>query len=177
MLYIVLQVFLTGGVLGVLRAPAGGWTTRGLLHGSGFYFGRLLRLALVSLAVLWILFRLYSPFAGWADERAREAVSERTAMAWTMGRHALLLLAILFVNMVNGYAKAMIVLEERSSALLAWISALSFCVRHVARVAAHYAAIAVAAALLLAVARDPVVAGWRHSSPSSASSSKASPRT
>jgi hypothetical protein len=150
-LYLLVQIFLAGGVLGVLRAPAGGWTARGLLHGSGFYFGRLLRLALVSLAVLWILFRLYSPLAGWADVRAREAVSERTAMAWTLGRHALLLLAVLFVNMVNGYAKAAIVLEERSSALLAWISSLAFCLRHLARVAAQYAVWAVAAMLLLVI--------------------------
>jgi len=147
------QVFLSGGVLGVLRAPGGGWRMRGLLHGSGFYFGRLLRLALVSLAVLWILFRLYHPLAGWVDERAREAVSERTAMAWTLGRHALLLLAILFVNMVGGYAKAMIVLEERSSALLAWISALSFCLRNIARVAGQYAALTLAAVALLAMWR------------------------
>jgi hypothetical protein len=148
-LYVLVQVFLSGGVLGVLRAPAGGWTARGLLHGSGFYFGRLLRLAVVSLAVLWILFHLYAPLADWADHRAREAVSERTAMAWTFGRHLLLLLAILFVNMVNGYAKAAIVLEERSSALLAWISSLSFCLRHLGRVAAHYALLAAALALLL----------------------------
>jgi hypothetical protein len=148
-LYILVQVFLTGGVLGVLRAPAGGWTVRGLLHGSGFYFGRLLRLALVSLAVLWILFQLYGPFASWADLRARESVSERTAMVWTVGHHLLLLLAILFVNMVNGYAKAAIVLEERSSALLAWISSLSFCGRHLARVVLHYALLAAAAVLLL----------------------------
>jgi hypothetical protein len=149
-LYILVQVFLTGGVLGVLRAPAGGWTVRGLLHGSGFYFGRLLRLALVSLAVLWVMFQLYGPLSGWADLRAREAVSERTAMAWSIGRHVLLLLAILFVNMVNGYAKAAIVLEERSSAVLAWISSLAFCLRHLGRVAAHYALLAAAAALLLA---------------------------
>jgi hypothetical protein len=152
-LYILLQVFLSGGVLGVLRAPAGGWTTRGLLHGAGFYFGRLLRLALVSLAVLWILFRLYSPLAAWADERARESVSETTAMAWTLGRHALLLLAILFVNMVGGYAKAMIVLEERSSALLAWVSALAFCTRNILRVAGQYAALSLAAAAALVVWR------------------------
>lgn len=149
LLYALVQVFLTGGVLGVLRAPQGGWTVRGLLHGSGFYFGRLLRLALVSLAVLWVLWRLYWPLADWADTRAREAVSESPAMVWTLGRHALLLLAILFVNMVTGYAKAMVVLEERASAILAWLSALSFCVRNIARTAGHYALMALAAVALL----------------------------
>lgn len=152
-LYLLLQVFLGGGVLGVLRAPAGGWTARGLLHGSGFYFGRLLRLAIVSLAALWIVFRLYFPFADWTDRLAREAVSERTAMALTLGRHALLLMAILFLNMVGGYAKAMIVLEERASALLAWISALSFCARRILRTAGHYALLALAALALLVLWR------------------------
>lgn len=152
-LYVLLQVFLSGGVLGVLRTPGGGWTARGLLHGSGFYFGRLLRLALVSLAVLWVVFRLYFPFAAWIDEQAREAVSERTALVLTLGRHAAVLLAILFLNMVSGYAKAMIVLEERSSALLAWVSALSFCLRRLSRTAGHYALLALAGVLLLAAWR------------------------
>jgi hypothetical protein len=148
-LYVIVQLFLTGGVLGVLRAPAGGWTARSLLHGSGFYFGRLLRLALVSLLVLWVLFSVYGLFSGWIDHRAREAVSERTAMALTLGRNALLLLAVLFVAMVNGYAKAAIALEERASALLAWVSALAFCLRRFARTAGHYALLTAAALLLL----------------------------
>lgn len=148
-LYVLVQLFLTGGVLGVLRAPQGGWTVRGLLHGSGFYFGRMLRLGVVSLIVLAALFALYVPVAGWIDGLARDAVSERTAMAWTIGRHAALLLAILFLNMVNGYAKVMIVTEERASALLAWASAFSFCLRRLVRAGGQYALVALGAVLLL----------------------------
>ena len=148
-LYVVIQLFLTGGVLGVLRAPQGGWTMRGLLHGAGFYFGRMVRLALFSLLVLWIGYHLYAPLAGWADHRAREAVSERTAMAWTLGRHAVLLLAVLFLHMVNGYAKAIIVLEERSSAVLAWVSALAFSGRRFLAAAGHYAIVLLAGLALL----------------------------
>ena len=150
-LYVLVQLFLTGGVLGVLRAPQGGWTLRGLMHGSGFYFGRMVRLAAVSLLALWALFALYFPLASWMDGLSRDAVSERAAMAWSLGRHAALLLAILFLNMVNGYAKVMIVVEERSSALLAWVSAFSFCLRRLLRAGGHYALVAVAAVLLLMV--------------------------
>jgi hypothetical protein len=150
-LFLLVQLFLSGGVLGVLRAPQGGWTVRGLLHGSGFYFGRMLRLALWSLAVLWIVYRLYAPLAGWADGMARDAVSERTAMAWTMGRHALLLLLVLLLNMVSGYAKAILVLEERSSAVLSWVSAVSFCLRRALAVAGHYALVVLATVVLLAL--------------------------
>ena len=48
-----------------------------------------------------LVFALNVPLAGWADDRAREAVSETTAMAWLLGRHALLLLALLLVHMVS----------------------------------------------------------------------------
>ena len=43
--YLLLQTFLAGGVVATLRGARGSWTVRGLLHGSGFYFGRFLRLA------------------------------------------------------------------------------------------------------------------------------------
>jgi hypothetical protein len=111
----------------------------------------MLRLGLFSLLVLWLGFRIHTPLAGAVDHLAREAVSERTAMAWTLGRHALLLLAVLFLNMVNGYAKAIIVLEERRSAVLAWVSALAFCGRRFVAAAGHYGLLLLAALALLAV--------------------------
>lgn len=125
--YLVLQIFLSGGVLAALRAPQPEWTVRGLLHAGGFYFGRLLRLAVLVLLVDAVLFWLYGPLARWADVQAREAVSERTAIAWMLGRHLLLLLALLAVAMVSSYARVLIVLEERSSAVLALLSAGALC--------------------------------------------------
>ena len=103
-LYLLLQVFLTGGLLGVFRAPRGGWTVRGLVHGSGFYFGRILRVSLLALAAAGVVFAANAPFARWVDGLAREAVSERTAIALALGRHALLLLALVLVHMVSSYA-------------------------------------------------------------------------
>lgn len=151
LLYLVVQLFLTGGVLGVLRAPQGHWTVRGLLHGAGFYFGRFLRLGLIALLADYLLFRLNVPFARWADARAREAVSENTAMAWLLGRHALLLLGILFVHMVSSYAKVIVVLEERASAVLAFLSSLSFCLGNLLRAVGQYWVVAATALLLLGV--------------------------
>ncbi len=149
--YLVLQTFLAGGLLGVLREPESGWTVRGLLHGSGFYFGRLFRVMLVVLALDALVFALNGPFAAWANQRARESVSENTALVWLFGRHALLLLALLSVHLLGGYAKAIVVIEERSSALLAFVSSLGFCLRHLGRTAGHYAALA-GLALVLAAA-------------------------
>jgi len=128
--YMLAQVFLAGGVLSVLRQAQGRWTVRGLLHGAGFYCGRFLRVwALMMLAVA-ILFTLYVPFARWADGHAREAVSEATGEAWLLGRHAVMLLGILFVHVVGTYARVIVVLEERSSAALAVLSGLAFALTH-----------------------------------------------
>jgi hypothetical protein len=148
-LYLLVQTFLLGGVLGVFRGQQGSWTARGLLHGSGFYFGRLFRVALIALAVDWILFLLNAPLARWADKRALEAVSETTALAWSFSRHALLLLAVLCVNMISCYAKVIVVLEERSSAVLAFLSSLAFCLGNLARTLGHYLAVALLGVLLL----------------------------
>lgn len=149
--YLVLQTFLAGGVLATLRGSRGTWSVRGLLHGSGFYFGRFLRLVALVLLVDLVVFGLHAPLARWADHRAHEAVSETAALAWLLGRHALLLLALLWVNMVSGYAKAIIVLEERSSAALALLSAFSFALARPLRTFGHYLSLAALGVALLAL--------------------------
>lgn len=157
--YLLLQAFLAGGLLAVLRAPASGWTVRGLVHGSGFYFGRMFRLLLLVLALDALVFGLHAPLADWAVDRAREAVSESTALVFMFGRHAVLLLALLLVHLLAGYAKAIIVVEERSSALLALVSSAGFCLRNAGRTLGHYGAIA-ALALLLAALWAAADAAW-----------------
>jgi hypothetical protein len=150
-LYLLVQTLLLGGILGVFRSEQGSWTVRGLLHGSGFYFGRLLRVALVALAVDYVILWLNGPFARWADAQAREAVSENAAMAIALGRHALLLLALLLVNMLSSLAKVLVVLEERSSAILAWLSALGFCAANLVKTAGHYFAVVLLGFVLLLI--------------------------
>ena len=152
-LYLLLQVFLAGGVLSALRGTQGAWTMRGLLHGAGFYFGRFFRITLLVLVLGAAVFAVNAPLTRFAEERAREAVSERTAMAWLIGRHALLLLALLFVNLVSSYARVITVLEERASAVLALFSAFAFCVRHLLRAAGQYATVALVGLLLLVLWR------------------------
>jgi hypothetical protein len=149
--YLLLQTFLTGGLLGVFRSPEGGWTMRSLLHGSGFYGGRLLRVMLLALASAAVVFWIHAPLAAWMDGRARESVSETGALAWSLGRHALLLGALVLVHMVSSFAKVIVVVEERSSAILAFLSSLGFCLRNIGSTVGQYVILAVAGlALLLA---------------------------
>lgn len=147
--YMLLQVFFTGGILGALRGPRASLTGRGFAHGCGFYFGRLLRVAALALLADALLFGLSAPLSAWAAAQARESVSENAALAWSYGRHAALLLGILAIHMVAGYARAILVLEERRSALLAFVSALGFCLRRLGAVLGQYLAIALLAGLSL----------------------------
>lgn len=164
-LYLLLQVFLTGGFLGVFRAPRGGFSARSLLHGSSFYFGRMLRVSLLALAAAGAVFALHRPLARLADELAREAVSGRTALLLTLGSQALLLLALVLVHMVASHAKVLVVREERLSALLAVLSSLGFCARNLPAALGQYAVVGAAGVCLLALfgAADArlAVVGWR----------------
>jgi hypothetical protein len=151
LLYLVLQAFLTGGIISVFRRPRGGWTLRGLVHGCGFYFGRMLRLSLLALAAAGLVFALNAPFARWVDALAREAVSGRTALALGLGRHALLLVVLLLVHMVVSHARVLVVREERLSAVLAALSSLGFCARRLLPAFGQYLCLVVVAAGLLAL--------------------------
>ncbi len=164
-LYLLLQVFLAGGLLGVFRSPQGGWTVRGFVHGSGFYFGRLLRVSLLALAAAGVVLAANRPFARWVDTLAREAVSERTALALSLGRQALLVLALVLVHMVSSHAKVRVVREERLSAALAFLSSLGFCARNVLAALGQYVVVGALglAVLLLFGALDQhlAVTGWK----------------
>ena len=164
-LYLLLQVFLAGGLLGVFRAPRGGWTVRGLIHGSGFYFGRMLRVSLLALGAAGVVFALNAPLARRVDDLAREAVSERTALLLVLGRHALLLLALVLVHMVSSHAKVVVVREERLSASLAFLSSLGFCARNLPAALGQYLVVGATGIALLAlfgtVDARLVVVGWR----------------
>ncbi len=168
-LYLLLQIFLTGGLLGVLRAPHGGWTFRGLVHGCGFYFGRLFRVSLLALAAAGVVFALNAPFARWIDRLAWDAVSERTALVLVLGRQALLLVALVIVHMVASYAKVIVVANERRSALLAFLSSAGFCLRHLAAALGQYLVVAALGAAVLFVFgfldAHLVVVGWRTQLP------------
>ncbi|HVO10811.1 MAG TPA: hypothetical protein VMX54_08710 [Vicinamibacteria bacterium] len=163
-LYWLLQVFLTGGLLATFRAPAGGWTFRGLVHACGFHFARLLRVALLAVAGAAVLFAAWRPLTAWTDRLAREAVSERTALVLVFGRAALLLLALLLLHLVSSYAKVILVCEERRSAVLAFVSSLGFCARQLGAVLLQYLVVGLAGIALVGLFgvldRWLPVSGW-----------------
>lgn len=163
--YLALQTLFTGGILAALRASRGGFALRAFAHACGFYLGPIARVTLLALALDGLVFLLNAPLAAWADERARESVTENAALAWSLGRHAALLAALLAVHLLSGYAKALVVLEDRRSASLALVSAFAFVLGRARTVLGHFAAILLLGLLLLAgfVAADGAlgVTGYR----------------
>jgi uncharacterized protein with GYD domain len=97
-----------------------------------------------------VVFAANVPFARWVDAAAREAVSERTALVLGLGRHALLLLALIVVHALASHARVLVVREERHSAALALLSSLGFCARNALAVLGQYAVVIAAAVAILA---------------------------
>jgi hypothetical protein len=136
---VLVQAFLAGGLLTVLRAPAGGWTPGGLLHGSRFYFGRILRVVLLALAAALALVALDASLARAASGSARDA------------RQAALLAGLTLVHMTASFAGIVVVRGERLSAALAFVSSLGFCARNLLPALGQYLAVGALAAVLAAV--------------------------
>ena len=78
-------------------------------------------------------------------------MSERTALAVTLGRSLLLLAALAAVHMVASYAKVIVVCEERLSAALAVVSGAGFCARNLLAAAGQYVAVGALGVTLLAL--------------------------
>jgi hypothetical protein len=68
-----------------------------------------------------------------------------------LGRHALLLLALLLLHMVVSHARVLVVREERLSVVLATLSSLGFCARRLYAAFGQYLCLAAAGALLVAL--------------------------
>lgn len=114
--YGLLWVFLSGGILDRL---ARGRTVRaaGFFAACGGYFGRMLRLGVVTLAVYWALFRYLHPFLFTRvyDHYTRNMTAERDGFLLRIGLYLLFALALFSVNMVFDYAKVRLVVEDRRS--------------------------------------------------------------
>lgn len=138
---LLVHLYLAGGVLGVFRAAHGRFELRGFLFGAAFYWGRMVRVALLALAAAGLLFALLGPVFRLLEELALEAVSETHALLWSFARHALVLGALGGVHMASSFAKVALVVDERKSAVLAFASGVGFAARHLARAAGAYLAL------------------------------------
>jgi len=125
--YIVLSVFLLGGVLDRLaRDHAIG--SRGFFAASGAFFFRFLRLGAIAAFTYWLLFAKLHPLL--LDDAFRSLTAnvavERTAFAYRVALYLVFGVVLLTVNVLFDYAKIRMVVEDRRSAIGAVVAAGRF---------------------------------------------------
>lgn len=148
--YVVLWVFLSGGVLDRLaRArPVG---AAAFFSACGTYFVRFLRLGVVIGAAYWMLFAWLHPylFGTLYNRLTRDMTEERDAIVLRALLYAAFLLPVALVSLAADFAKVRAVVEDRRSMLSALATAIRFVRRRFLRAFALYALNIIAAVVVL----------------------------
>ena len=137
--YVVLNSFFLSAALGSFGLDPKGTTMGGFLGNGGEFFGRFLRLAILAFLAFYFLNAwVGEPLKALVSHISVGALQETSVLFWKNARFVLLLLLFLFVNMVFDYARIKTVLEDRTSIILAFLSALTFCISHFLPALAFY---------------------------------------
>jgi hypothetical protein len=126
-LFVVLQIFLNGAILGRIAAGENRMNLPGLLSDGGRYFGRFSRVFLLSLMgylfIIGLIGRLLAfPFKYWLEG----ASTQWTTFYASSLRFLLLLLLISIVKMFFDYVKVRLVAEDSRKALRAFLLNFAF---------------------------------------------------
>lgn len=129
--YLLLSSFLLAAALGSFFRDPQGTSFREFFRTGGIFFGRFLRASLWA-ATLFSLFFFFvvKPSQGWIDILTQDALTEVPVFVVRLIRYLLLLLLCLLLNMLMDYTKLKIALEDRTSVVLAFLSATRFCLRN-----------------------------------------------
>lgn len=152
--FALLWAFLLGGVLQRFARPSGfegSVLSQTFFGNAGRFFGRFVRLALLSGLVYLALYALARGYFRLLQSWTRDVTSERAVLAWVLVGAAVLVLALVVVRLVFDYAKVMTVVEDRRGMLLAAWSGLRFVAGNPGRVLGLYLGMALLGALLLLV--------------------------
>ena len=129
--WLVLWSFLSGGVLDryarmrPTRAP-------GFFAACGTHFWRFLRLGVLALLVYWVLFGLVHPwlFDDLYPWVTRDMTAERAAFTVRLLCYLFFIALLVLSNLVLDYARIRIVVEDRRSAVGAFLAGARFVRRH-----------------------------------------------
>jgi hypothetical protein len=137
--YVGVWTFLLGGIID-RYARQRATRAHGFFSAAGVYFFRFLRLGIIAALLYWLLFHYVHTwlFDTWFDYATRDVDTERVAFAWRMLMYAIFGALLVIVNVVVSYAKVRLVVEDRRSAIGAFIAALRFCWRRKREVIAVY---------------------------------------
>jgi len=138
-LYLLLTAFLSASAVGSLVLDPRGTSTREFFRTGATLFGRFFRLGLLSLFCFWVLnHMIIEPSSSWVNLKAESALTDREAFLWQFSRYPLILLVVLYLKMLFDYAKIKTALEDRTSVILAFLSATRFCLAHSLSVFSFY---------------------------------------
>lgn len=150
--YLLLWVFLSGGILERFANPEESRSRQRFFGQCGNHFWRLARLLILSLAAFGaIAYFVTRPLFRWLDDFTRDITVERSVILYTTVAYLLVGLLFVIVGMVVDYAKIAIVVERRSSVLLALLRSLGFILRHPLKTFGLYFTLLLANLLLFAV--------------------------
>ena len=130
-LYVLLNSFLLAAAVGSLALDPQGTSFREFFRNGGMFFGRFFRVAVLAILAFWFVGSwIVEPLSDLGEKLTNAAVTDRGAFYWNLTRYLIVLTIFLILNMLFDYAKIKIALEDRTSALVAFISALKFCTTH-----------------------------------------------
>jgi hypothetical protein len=129
--YLLLAVFLNGGIIGNLVRPGAGTSLADFFHDCGLHFWRFLRLALLSLPFYLLSAGvLHGLVASLLRAVSRRAATEWPVMAANSLRLLTLVLLLGLVSMLFDYAKIGLAVSGRRSVLKQTWLTLKFIARH-----------------------------------------------
>ncbi len=127
-LYTLLNSFLLAAAVGSLALDPEGTSFREFFRNGGMFFGRFFRLAVLAVLAFWFVGSwIVEPLSDLVEKLTNAAVTDRGAFYWNVTHYVIVLVIFLFLNMLFDYAKIKTALEDRTSVVVAFFSALKFC--------------------------------------------------
>ncbi|NIQ83603.1 MAG: hypothetical protein GTN83_01890 [Acidobacteria bacterium] len=130
LLFVLLWAVLIGGAIERYAYPDGPRGIAAILSSGGRYWGRFVRLALLSGAVYYGVYWLHRWVMKVLERRLLDVTEETRAMWATLAVYAGTALLLVFVRACFDYAKITIVIEDRRSALLSAVQGILFVAMH-----------------------------------------------
>ncbi len=152
LLYLLANSFLTAATLASVAIDPGGNSIREFLRLGGEFWGRFFRLSLLSLTCFglayWILL---GPLHSWTQTMSGGASVGRDAFLWSFSGLLLGGVILAAINLVFDYAKVITASSDRTSVILASLSALFFWFNHLLPAAGLYLALSLLGLLWIAL--------------------------
>lgn len=150
-LYICMSNFIAGGFIGIYSKEYQSTFSEFMMDGAK-YFGRFFRLALLALVFYYLFFTL---LVDWIDSGipawTQNSVSEQTPYLYYMVKGIVALFLLSVFTMVFDYGRIRIVLDDRTSAVLASIAGARFAFRNFLNTYGLYFLLALLGVVLIAL--------------------------